>query len=431
MADLLASKEPLPAGNMVGNRFVPTPWTMGLANALGDVAAMWQNKKADNEELGLARTRNDRFRTTLASMLGVQPQQDQGSTSAMSQEGAPYAEFPEPSQKDLYGAAFQGTPMSQYQVDPATQSMGLRAPKVTVHGSPTTPATPNPNAALYAQILALHNAGASPDMLIGKMIENTLKNQEQKVLPKGAQLIAGGSVVAENPETKTKKLTTEWVQAKDPKTGKALYDANNDPILEMRTFDPETGQIGEQSLGVRPGNTGTKVTQVNSTKDQFKNERDLRNDLKSEPIYKAYQEVRSAYDQINTALKQGTPIADVAAATKIMKLLDPGSVVRESELGIAMSSTGLLDRVTNYANQIIRGQKLTPSQRVEFKKLADEFYKASESQFNAKREEYGGIAKDYGLNEGRVSGKQPKVDQGLTPEERSELETLRKQFGKK
>jgi hypothetical protein len=98
-------------------------------------------------------------------------------------------------------------------------------------------------------------------------------------------------------------------------------------------------------------------------------------------------------------LTQGTPIADTAAATKIMKLLDPGSVVRESELGMAMAASGKMDRLTNYFQMQMSGQKLTPQQRKDFGSLADELYGAAAQSYNAKKGEYAGFGKTYGLND--------------------------------
>lgn len=148
---------------------------------------------------------------------------------------------------------------------------------------------------------------------------------------------------------------------------------------------------------------GTSVS-VNTGQKGIDNELKLRGDFRGEPVYKAHQEMQSAYSQIKQALSAVTPAGDLAAATKIMKLLDPGSVVRESELGMAMQATGLMDRLSNYANLTMSGQKLTPNQRKEFQQLADALYGESVKQFNGKRGEYAGMAKDYGLNEGRVAG---------------------------
>lgn len=87
-----------------------------------------------------------------------------------------------------------------------------------------------------------------------------------------------------------------------------------------------------------------------------------------------------------------------------MKLLDPGSVVRESELGMAMAATGLLDRVQNYASNIISGNKLTPKQRQEFQQLADALYGESVKAYNSKRGEYQKLGAEYGLNADRAVG---------------------------
>jgi hypothetical protein len=106
----------------------------------------------------------------------------------------------------------------------------------------------------------------------------------------------------------------------------------------------------------------------------FDNEMSLKKSFAAEPVYKAYGEMQSAYGQINDSLKAASPAGDLAAATKFMKLLDPGSVVRESELGMAMAASGALDRATNYAQLRISGEKLTPTQREDFAKLSRELF---------------------------------------------------------
>lgn len=142
---------------------------------------------------------------------------------------------------------------------------------------------------------------------------------------------------------------------------------------------------------------GTTVS-VNTGQHGFDNTLKLRSDFRSEPIYKAHQEVQSAHSQITQAIKQASPAGDLAAATKIMKILDPGSVVRESELGMAMAATGLFDRAQFYVQNIMQGTKLTPTQRADFQQLADKLMAESAKAYNAKQSEYGQIAKRNGLN---------------------------------
>jgi hypothetical protein len=136
---------------------------------------------------------------------------------------------------------------------------------------------------------------------------------------------------------------------------------------------------------------GTNIN-VNTGQHGFDNALKLRSDFRAEPIYKGFEETKAAKLQIDQAAKMATPAGDLAAATKIMKILDPGSVVRESELGMAMAATGVEDKVRNYAQMVINGTKLTPSQRKDFTDLSNKLYNASAEQFNQKRNEYAGIA---------------------------------------
>jgi hypothetical protein len=80
-----------------------------------------------------------------------------------------------------------------------------------------------------------------------------------------------------------------------------------------------------------------------------------------------------------------------------MKLLDPGSVVRETELGIAMAASGRMDRLQYYFNNFMSGEKLTPTQRDDFRQLSAELYAAAGQAYNQKRSEYQGFGSQYGF----------------------------------
>jgi hypothetical protein len=195
------------------------------------------------------------------------------------------------------------------------------------------------------------------------------------------------------------------------RAGKVLASNPDAPELPsaVREYEYAKGQGYKgtfQQFQVEQKRAGANVSNltVNTGQRGFDNTLKLRGDFRSEPIYKAHQEVQSAYSQIQQALKAGTPIGDTAAATKVMKLLDPGSVVRESELGMAMAATGLGDRLQNYAKNIVSGNKLTPKQRTEFQQLADALFAESAKQYNGKRGEYQGIAQRNGLNVPDVVG---------------------------
>jgi hypothetical protein len=141
----------------------------------------------------------------------------------------------------------------------------------------------------------------------------------------------------------------------------------------------------------------------------FDNEMSLKKSFSAEPVYKAYGEMQSAYGQITDSLKSNSPAGDLAAATKFMKLLDPGSVVRESELGMAMAASGALDRARNYAELRISGKKLTPDQRKDFQDLSDKLFSTATTAYNAKRGEFEQMGTAYGLDANRALGAPAKM----------------------
>ena len=157
------------------------------------------------------------------------------------------------------------------------------------------------------------------------------------------------------------------------------------------------GAVGQYRQQIAPRTSVTVPVDMTGGQKGFENEMKLGGAFKNEPIYKDYNDMKSAYSQVISSLSQGTPIGDVAGATKVMKLLDPGSVVRESELGIAMAASGRMDRLNNYFSNMMSGQKLTPTQREDFKALSNELYAAAGQAYNQKRKEYEQFGDAYGF----------------------------------
>lgn len=214
-----------------------------------------------------------------------------------------------------------------------------------------------------------------------KLGEGEKQYQRNPLTGEVTEIAAGAPKVKEN-------LTTDynnWVLAGKPKTFAQWLTESKKPLVVMNE-----GQKG------------------------FENTTDLKKQFGGEPIYKEFAGMQTAYSQVTSAIKQGTPIGDTAAATKIMKLLDPGSVVRETELGMAMAATGKMDRLKNYMDLYISGKKLTDSQRVEFQSLADQLYNAAATAYNDKRGEYERIGQGFKLNTDLALGAPAKVMGGAT-----------------
>lgn len=195
-------------------------------------------------------------------------------------------------------------------------------------------------------------------------------------------------------------------------------------LLDPTTLQPVAGQPKQNLttdynnwvLAGKPGDFGSWLQQskkplvvMNEGQKGFENVSSLNKMFTSEPIYKELAGMDTAYKQVTSAIAAGTPIGDTAAATKIMKLLDPGSVVRETELGMAMAATGKLDLLSNYLNNYIKGTKLTDNQRKEFQSLANELYNAAASAYNTKRMQYKAIGDKFGLDTDVALGAPAKI----------------------
>lgn len=93
----------------------------------------------------------------------------------------------------------------------------------------------------------------------------------------------------------------------------------------------------------------------------------------SDVFARAYQEQKDSLGR--------SAAADLAMITKFMKVLDPGSVVRESEFAIAKEARGLFDRWANLRAQLEDGVAMTPEQREEFGRLIASYDRGIKEQF--------------------------------------------------
>jgi hypothetical protein len=92
----------------------------------------------------------------------------------------------------------------------------------------------------------------------------------------------------------------------------------------------------------------------------------------------------------------------LAAGTAFMKLLDPNSVVRETELGMALNSSGWFDRATNIANQLQSGKIMTKTQKDNLKKASQELFEEAKSAQLEVDAAYKKRAEAYGADPNRV-----------------------------
>lgn len=111
---------------------------------------------------------------------------------------------------------------------------------------------------------------------------------------------------------------------------------------------------------------------------------------------KTHQDVKAAYGRVLSS--DNSAVGDLSLIFGYMKMLDPGSVVREGEFANAQNAAGVPDRLINVYNKVLSGERLNDGQRSAFKGQAKNLFESSKEQEGKVRSGIGRIAKGYGLN---------------------------------
>ncbi len=112
---------------------------------------------------------------------------------------------------------------------------------------------------------------------------------------------------------------------------------------------------------------------------------------------KDFYTVRDAYNRIQEVAKDVSPAGDLALIFSYMKVLDPGSSVREGEFANAQNAGSAFDRIGALYNKVREGTRLTQSQRSDFMTQAKSLFTASQKQQQQTADEYSARADKFGV----------------------------------
>lgn len=211
-----------------------------------------------------------------------------------------------------------------------------------------------------------------------------------------------------------------------------------DTLRQWAEIDPE--KFGPAYLQAQADDAQNQLKMVaekekaqkESAKNLTEGERDLRKEFEGLPDVKQFREVEASYKRINKAATKNSAAGDIALIFNYMKMLDPGSTVREGEFATAQNAAGIPTQVWNMYNKAVSGERLAPEQRADFLGQAKEQYFGAEELFNVRADQYQDLAKEYDFNPKRIvtrarqkveADKAAAVDPALleymTPEERA------------
>jgi len=119
---------------------------------------------------------------------------------------------------------------------------------------------------------------------------------------------------------------------------------------------------------------------------------------------KMYGELQGTFNNIKASADTGNGPGDIALITSFMKMLDPGSVVRETEFATARDTAGLFTQLQNRLEKAKNGQLLNPTQRAEYVALSQKYLDSAQKKANQEKKDLGIVVKNYKLNPENVFG---------------------------
>jgi hypothetical protein len=185
--------------------------------------------------------------------------------------------------------------------------------------------------------------------------------------------------------------------------------AQFDPDMALKVRDLKMPKAPElKTVGDRLYNPATNewITPPDLGGTDMKVETDLRKEYSGLDDTRNYTKVRDAYERVRASAQRAqtdqTGASDMAIVFNYMKMLDPGSTVREGEFQSAAESGGYGPRIQNIVSNIAAGKILTNAQRQEFVDTAAKLYEESLGNLGAQNERYTGIAEANRVDPSRV-----------------------------
>jgi hypothetical protein len=202
------------------------------------------------------------------------------------------------------------------------------------------------------------------------------------------------------------------------------------PVLSQEQFDRLTeSQIDANNRRGQPKPSKPPRPTTGLTREE-RITTDLRREFETQPAVKTFGEVQSAFGKVSEAAKGNSPASDLSMLYSYAKLLDPGSVVRESEFQ-TMAQTGAFgDKVAAAVKKLAIGERLTEAQRADFVKAAKQQFDVYGKQFDESAARYEALAKKSGVTPEDVVFRRKAFVQGqqaagMAPDKKSRLEELR------
>lgn len=139
---------------------------------------------------------------------------------------------------------------------------------------------------------------------------------------------------------------------------------------------------------------------------------------------KDFYTIRDAYNKIVSAAKNPSAAGDMALLFGYMKLLDPNSVVRETEYATAQNAGSIPETIRARYNAAVNGKKLDEAQRTDFVDRSKKVFETSKQQQDVLKKDFESRAGKYGVPTDLVVRETEALSQELVTSEKEAADNL-------
>jgi hypothetical protein len=190
-------------------------------------------------------------------------------------------------------------------------------------------------------------------------------------------------------------------------TNKSKLDSEKKLAQEKAARDAESMKIENASKLASTEKTKAETALLGKPKAEdlakrneqdYKKSDDLKQSYNNNSVTKNTNDVRTSYEKVKIASEEPSAAGDLSLIFGYMKMLDPGSTVREGEFANAQNSAGVPDQIRNYWNRALSGERLNESQRGDFISQAKNVYKAQLKSQKVIDDQFKNFAKQWKID---------------------------------
>ncbi len=232
------------------------------------------------------------------------------------------------------------------------------------------------------------------DILLGKPIEQTMQGQIELIRSEGGDPADAEAFLDPTmTDEERKQRALQGLAIYDPPAAKAYMETMGEGVsskelaetakleAETKLLDQKFKKLGESGL---------------DPEDKVNIEAGLRQEVFNRS--KTFETVDDAFNRIQASAKEPSAAGDMAMIFNYMKILDPGSTVREGEYATAQQATGIPGRTMNLYNNIVDGMRLNDKQRADFLKRSKMLYGEATTKHTKLTDRYNTLATKYGVD---------------------------------